>query len=99
MYLRFFCNPLKSMTGWYVHNMNIYVHLSLPPVNLIDIMNKTAVPLDPTYTLKGVLGLLGELRANPTSFSGKRILYIHTGQSAKKVIVLGYYLAWPDLDI
>jgi D-cysteine desulfhydrase len=48
-------------------------------VNLIDIVTKTAVPLDPVYTLKGVRGLLGELKNNPSSFSGTRILYIHTG--------------------
>ena len=47
---------------------------------MVDIMSKTAVPLDPVYTLKGVRGLLGELRDNPTSFSGNRILYIHTGK-------------------
>ena len=43
-------------------------------------MSKTGVPLDPVYTLKGVRGMLGELRNNPTVFSGKRILYIHTGE-------------------
>ena len=54
--------------------------LNLSLVEMVDIMNKTAVPLDPVYTLKGVRGLLGELRENSTAFSGKRILYIHTGE-------------------
>ena len=42
-------------------------------------MRQTGVPLDPTYTLKGVRGLLGELHSNPTSFSGRKILFVHTG--------------------
>ena len=51
-----------------------------PLVELVDIMSKTAVPLDPVYTLKGVRGMLGELRDNRAAFSGNRILYIHTGE-------------------
>ena len=47
---------------------------------MVEIINKTAVTLDPVYTLKGVRGLLGELRNNPASFDGNRILYIHTGE-------------------
>ena len=42
-------------------------------------MRQTGVTLDPVFTLKGVRGLLGELKNNPTSFAGNRILYIHTG--------------------
>ena len=49
-------------------------------VQMVDIMSKTGVPLDPVYTLKGVRGMLGEVTNNPTVFSGKRILYIHTGE-------------------
>ena len=55
------------------------VYISLSPEDLVEIVSQTAVPLDPVYTLKGVRGMLGELRDNPSSFSGKRILYIHTG--------------------
>ena len=51
-----------------------------PLVELVDIMSKTAVPLDPVYTLKGVRGMLGELRDNRAAFSGNRILYFHTGE-------------------
>ena len=46
---------------------------------LIEIASSTGIVLDPTYTLKGVQGLLGELEKNPTRFKGNRILYIHTG--------------------
>ncbi|XP_065898951.1 uncharacterized protein [Dysidea avara] len=46
---------------------------------LIEIASSTGIVLDPTYTLKGVQGLLGELKKNPTRFKGKRILHIHTG--------------------
>ena len=46
---------------------------------LIDIVSTTGVSLDPAYTLKSVLGMLGELNSNPGRFAGKRILYIHTG--------------------
>ena len=58
-----------------IFSLSLYIII----VNLIDIVTKTAVPLDPVYTLKGVRGLLGELKNNPSSFSGTRILYIHTG--------------------
>lgn len=46
---------------------------------LLDIMSKTGVMLDPVYTLKGVRGMLAEMTSNPTRFQGKRVLYIHTG--------------------
>ena len=49
-------------------------------VEMVEIINKTGVTLDPVYTLKGVCGLLGELKNNPASFAGNRILYIHTGE-------------------
>ena len=47
---------------------------------LIKIASSTGIVLDPTYTLKGVQGLLGELEKNPTRFKGNRILHIHTGR-------------------
>ena len=46
---------------------------------LIKIASSTGIVLDPTYTLKGVQGLLGELEKNPARFKGNRILYLHTG--------------------
>ena len=46
---------------------------------LVSIAATTGVVLDPTYTLKGVQGLLGEMEKNPARFKGKRILHIHTG--------------------
>ncbi|KAK7461192.1 hypothetical protein BaRGS_00038780 [Batillaria attramentaria] len=39
----------------------------------------SGVMLDPTYSGKGALGMVRELRKNPATFSGKRILFLHTG--------------------
>ncbi|KAK7484755.1 hypothetical protein BaRGS_00024040 [Batillaria attramentaria] len=39
----------------------------------------TGVMLDPTYSGKGALGMVRELRKNPATFSGKCILFLHTG--------------------
>lgn len=47
---------------------------------LVTIAATTGIVLDPTYTLKGVQGLLGEMGRNPARFKGKRILHIHTGK-------------------
>ena len=49
------------------------------PAQLIEIVSGTGVFLDPVYTLKGVRGMLEEMRRTPERFAGKRILYIHTG--------------------
>jgi 1-aminocyclopropane-1-carboxylate deaminase/D-cysteine desulfhydrase-like pyridoxal-dependent ACC family enzyme len=46
---------------------------------LIEISSQTGIVLDPVYTLKGVRGMLTELKNNPKRFKGNRILYIHTG--------------------
>ena len=46
---------------------------------ILEVFSTTGVPLDPVYTLKGVRGMLSELRNNPGRFAGKRILFIHTG--------------------
>ena len=46
---------------------------------LVTIATRTGICLDPVYTLKGVRGMLKELEINPQRFSGRRILYIHTG--------------------
>lgn len=47
-----------------------------PSAQLVEVVMKTGVSLDPVYSLKGVRGLLGK---NPQRFAGRRILYIHTG--------------------
>ena len=49
-------------------------------------MTTTGVPLDPVYTMKGVRGLLGELKDRPAVFSGKKILFIHTGEKLIAVL-------------
>ena len=46
---------------------------------LVEISSQTGIVLDPVYTLKGVRGMLAELKKNPQRFKGNRILYIHTG--------------------
>ena len=46
---------------------------------LVEISSRTGIVLDPVYTLKGVRGMLAELKKNPKRFKGNRILYIHTG--------------------
>lgn len=50
-----------------------------PSAQLVEVVTKTGVSLDPVYSLKGVRGLLSELGKNPQRFAGRRILYIHTG--------------------
>ena len=64
--------------------MIVYVHITVCHVygnveQLVTIAATTGIVLDPTYTLKGVQGLLGEMENNPARFKGKRILHIHTG--------------------
>ncbi|XP_060563032.1 uncharacterized protein LOC132722540 [Ruditapes philippinarum] len=43
------------------------------------VSSTTGILLDPYYTGKGALGMIGELENNPSRFKGKRILFIHTG--------------------
>ena len=57
---------------------------------LIEIASSTGIVLDPTYTLKGVQGLLGELEKNPTRFKGNRILHIHTGRCTYFSVIVLY---------
>lgn len=48
----------------------------------VDIASKTGVILDPTYTLKGVLGVLKEVETKESDGvfpKGSKILFIHTG--------------------
>jgi len=42
--------------------------------SLVDIARKTGVILDPTYTLKSVLGFLSS-----PQFKNRRVLFVHTG--------------------
>ena len=58
---------------------NTLCHVHNVTEQLVTIAATTGIVLDPTYTLKGVQGLLGELEKNPGRFKGKRILHIHTG--------------------
>ena len=39
----------------------------------------TGIVLDHVYTVKTVIGMLTEMKTNPSRFKGRRILYIHTG--------------------
>ena len=60
---------------------NVYstVYIIYDTEQLVTIAATTGIVLDPTYTLKGVQGLLGEMEKNPARFKGRRILHIHTG--------------------
>ena len=46
---------------------------------LTNIGRKTGILLDPTYTLKAVRGMLIEMKTNPSRFSGRNVMFIHTG--------------------
>ena len=47
---------------------------------IVKVMSSTGLSLDPDFTVKGVRGMLGEMRERPHIFKGRRILYIHTGK-------------------
>ena len=47
----------------------------------MDVCSATGVPLDPEFCVKGVRGMLGEMKANPGRFAGKRVLFLHSGIS------------------
>jgi len=66
---------IAALIYWYSSDLSTS-HL---PAQLIEIVSGTGVFLDPVYTLKGVRGMLEEMRRTPERFAGKRILYIHTG--------------------
>jgi len=57
------------------------------PAQLIEIVTRTGITLDPVYTLKGVRGMLGEMQGTPGRFAGKRILYLHTGMDVIEAFV------------
>ena len=46
-----------------------------------DVSRSTGIILDPVYNTKAVNGLLHELENNPQRFQGRRILYVHTGNT------------------
>ena len=52
------------------------------------VAEKTGIILDPVYTGKAVLGMVAELKANPSRFKGRRILYLHTGEVLYDVILV-----------
>ena len=35
---------------------------------------------DPVFTVKGVIGMLAEMRDHPERFAGRRVLFLHTGE-------------------
>ena len=64
---------------------------------LLEISSQTGIILDPVYSLKGVRGMLTELKQNPKRFKGNRILYIHTGANVVRrynIIVLSLFLTY-----
>ena len=46
---------------------------------IVDVVRNTGVSLDPTFTIKALLGMITEMKVNPTRFQGKRVLFVHTG--------------------
>ncbi len=46
---------------------------------IIDVVSHTGVSLDPVFCVKGVRGMLTEMKINPERFAGKRVLFIHSG--------------------
>lgn len=47
---------------------------------IIKVMSTTGVSLDPDFTMKGVKGMLSEMKERPHIFKGHRVLYVHTGK-------------------
>ena len=47
---------------------------------IVEVMGKTGITLDPDFTVKSYLGMVGEMTNNPSSLKGRRALYIHTGE-------------------
>ncbi|XP_025079618.1 LOW QUALITY PROTEIN: bifunctional D-cysteine desulfhydrase/1-aminocyclopropane-1-carboxylate deaminase, mitochondrial-like [Pomacea canaliculata] len=44
-----------------------------------QVAGSTGIFLDPTYTGKAALGMVKEIKRNPSRFKGNRILFLHTG--------------------
>lgn len=47
---------------------------------IIELSTTTAVLTDPVFTVKGVIGMLAEMRDRPERFAGSRVLFLHTGE-------------------
>ncbi len=46
---------------------------------IVDVMSSTGITLDPVFTVKSYLAMVGEMNNNPSALKGQRVLYIHTG--------------------
>lgn len=46
---------------------------------LTRVAQSTGIVLDPVYTCKGVLGMLGEACKESNAYRGTRLLFVHTG--------------------
>ena len=53
---------------------------------IVDVVRNTGVSLDPTFTIKALLGMITEMKVNPTRFQGKRVLFVHTGMYIMRLI-------------
>lgn len=80
--------PFQSVVQLYVFDVTLSVSLALVcnsdifsilTEQLVEISSSTGILLDPTYSLKAVRGMLGEMRDNPDRLKGKRTLFLHTG--------------------
>ena len=69
------------MAFWeHLHGDNyIEIIVSLATDAIVDVMSHTGISLDPEFTVKSYLGMVGEMKKNPSRFKGHRVLYIHTG--------------------
>lgn len=48
---------------------------------IVDVTSQTGVSLDPEFCVKAVRGMVCEMQKNPGRFAGKRVLFIHSGNS------------------
>ena len=53
---------------------------------VVSIFGTTGIALDTVFTGKAVLGMLSEMKRCPSRFRGNRILFIHTGRWAQKLM-------------
>jgi D-cysteine desulfhydrase family pyridoxal phosphate-dependent enzyme len=59
---------------------------------VLDVAITTSIVLDPVYTGKAIHALIEEIKKNPREWTGRKILFIHTGG------LLGLYDAAPQLQ-
>ena len=55
------------------------MYIPLAADAIVDVMSHTGISLDPEFSVKSYLGMVGEMKRNPSRFKGNRVLYIHTG--------------------